>query len=155
MGASLSEHTKDASLSSSTPMDSLNTTDSSPCTLRLSSLASLTSVRSDCLPSCSLWRRRCGLAVYSPFLSLYTQSALSYTVWSPSSHISFSTCANLKCTYTFVSVRSIKIFGIWPHVRRQTYLHVPSSNVVTLVWGSLRLAPIMVDHLCDSDEMQP
>ena len=53
----------DPSLSNSTPMDPLNTTDSSPCMLRLSSLASITSVRSDYLPSCSLWRRRCSLAV--------------------------------------------------------------------------------------------
>ena len=53
----------DPSLSNSTPMDPLNTTDSSPCTLRLSTLASLTSVRSDRLPSCSLWRRRCSLAI--------------------------------------------------------------------------------------------
>jgi len=42
---------------------SLNTTDSSPCTLCLSSLAYLTSVHSDRLPSCSLWRRRWSLAV--------------------------------------------------------------------------------------------
>jgi len=37
-------------------------------------------------------------------------------------------CATLKCTCTFVSIRSIKIFGIWPHVRtqtdRHTYTHV-------------------------------
>ena len=53
----------DPSLSNSTPMDPLNTTDSSPCTLHLSSLASLTSVRSDRLPFCSLWHRCCSLAV--------------------------------------------------------------------------------------------
>ena len=53
----------DPSLSSSTPMDPLNTTDSSPCMLRLSSLASITSVRSDHLPSWSLWRRCCSLGV--------------------------------------------------------------------------------------------
>ena len=53
----------DPSISNTTPMDPLNMTDSTPCTLRQSSLASLTSARSDRLPSCSLWRRRCSLAV--------------------------------------------------------------------------------------------
>ena len=53
----------DPSLSSSTLMDPLNTTDSSPCMLRLSSLASITLVRSDHLPSWSLWRRCCSLGV--------------------------------------------------------------------------------------------
>ena len=48
----------DSSLSNFTLMNPLNTMDSSPCTLRLSSLASLTLVCSDCLPSCSLCRRR-------------------------------------------------------------------------------------------------
>ena len=57
---------------------------------------------------------------------------------------SFSTCANLKCTCTFVSVRSIEIFGIWPHVRTQTYIHTHMScNAVPLVWGSLSLAPMI------------
>ena len=36
-----------------------------------------------------------------------------------------------------------KIFGIWPQTDRQTYLHTHMHNAVTLVWGSLRLAPIM------------
>ena len=35
----------------------------SPCTCRLSSLGCLTSVHSDHLPSCSLWRRHCSLAI--------------------------------------------------------------------------------------------
>ena len=41
---------------------------------------------------------------------------------------SFSMCANLKCTCTFVPVHSIWIFSIWPHTNRQTdrrtYTHV-------------------------------
>ena len=125
------------SLSNSTLMDPLNATDSSQCTRRLSSLACLTSVHSDHLPSCSLWRQRCSLAPDAICLShSVDSSALSYTVRSPLSHSvdpshrtltlkSFSTCANLKCTCT---VRSIKIFGIWPYVRkrtdRQTYIHM-------------------------------
>ena len=52
------------SLSNSKPMDLLNVTDSSsPCTSHLSSLACLTSVHSDCLPSCSLWHQHYSLAV--------------------------------------------------------------------------------------------
>ena len=107
--------TMDPSLSNSTPMDSLNATDSSPGTGRLSSLACLTSVRSDHLPSCSLWCRCCSLAPNAICLShSVDSSALSYTVRSPPSRSiaqnilkSFSTCTNLKCTCTFVSVRSI------------------------------------------------
>ena len=42
----------------------------------------------------------------------------------------------------YVSVHSIKIFSIWPHANRHTYIHTHgSSNAVMLVWGSLRLAP--------------
>ena len=50
-----------------------------------------------------------------------------------------STCAKLKC----LRFRSLNlIFGIWP----QTDIHTHASrNAVTLVWGSLRLAPI---NLC-------
>ena len=43
----------------------------------------------------------------------------------------------------YISIRSIKIFGIWPHVRTYADRHTHAScNAVTLVWGSLRLAPI-------------
>ena len=42
-----------------------------------------------------------------------------------------------------VQMRSFKIFGIWPQTDRQTYIHTHVRNAVTLVWGSLRLAPIM------------
>ena len=38
---------------------------------------------------------------------------------------------------------SFKIYGIWPQTHRHTYIHTTSTNAVTLVWGSLRLAPIM------------
>ena len=34
-------------------------------------------------------------------------------------------------------MRSFKFYGIWP----QTDIHTTSANAVTLVWGSLRLAP--------------
>ena len=129
-------------------MDLLNATDSSPCSYvdRLSSLACLTLVRSDCLFSCSLWRRLYSLAPDAICLShSVDSSALSYTVRNlPSysvdlSHRSFSTCATLKCTCTFVSIRSIKIFGTWPHVRRQTYRHTDIHTRLAM----LRLAPSM------------
>ena len=68
-------------LSNSTLMDPLNVTNSSPCTCHLSSLACLTSVCSDCLPSCSLWCQRCSLAPDAICLShSVDSSALSYTV---------------------------------------------------------------------------
>ena len=35
---------------------------------------------------------------------------------------------------------SFKIYGIWP----QADIHTTSANAVTLVWGSLRLAPIIM-----------
>ena len=54
---------------------------------------------------------------------------------------SFRTCANLKCMCTFVSVRSNKIFSIYGHTQTDRHTHA-SRNAVTLVWGSLRLAPI-------------
>ena len=40
-------------------------------------------------------------------------------------------------------MRSFKIYGIWPQTHRHTYIHTTSANAVTLVWGSLRLAPII------------
>ena len=99
-----------AQVSNSTPMDLLNATDSSQCTSRLSSLACLTSVPL----SCSLWRQRCSLAPDEICLSYSVDSsALSYTERNLPSHSvhpshrtlkSFSTCANLKCTCTFVFV---------------------------------------------------
>ena len=131
-------------------MDPLNATDSSPCMCCLSlSLACLTSVHSDHLPSCFLWRRHCSLASDAIcLLRSVDSSALSYTVKSlPSQSIgiaqnSFSTCTILK-SVTFVSVHSIKIFSIWPHANRQTDRHTHMScNAVMLVWGSLRLAPM-------------
>ena len=122
----------DPSLSNSTPMDPLNATDSSPCTCRLSSLgclACLTSVRSHRLPSCSLWCWRCSFVPNAICLSHSVDSSvLSYTMRNPPLPSivlnSFSTCTNLKYTRTFVSVCSIKIFGIWPHADRQTDIHM-------------------------------
>ena len=92
--------TTDPSLSNSTLMDPLNTTDSSPCMCCLSSLACLASVRSDHLPSCSLWHWCCSLTpdeiclshsvdssalkVRSPLAHSVDSLALSYTVRSPS-----------------------------------------------------------------------
>ena len=112
----------DPSLFNSTPMDPLNATDSSPCTCRLSSLVSLTSVRSNRLLPVLFGA---GAAVSPPEAICLSHSvhlsALSYTVRNPPSQ-SFSMCANLKCTRTFVSVHSIKIL-VYGHTQtdRQTY----------------------------------
>ena len=95
-------------------------------------------------------------------------SALSYMVRSPLSHPSawsqivrgpscqlaliclksFSTCTNLKCMCTFVSICSIQV-QLWPHIctyitNRHTHA---SCNVVPLVWSLLRLAPIILSIL--------
>ena len=114
-------------------MDVLNVTDSSlhKSIIYQASLPYL--VCSDHFLSCSLWRRLCSLTPDAIYLShLVDSSALSYTVRSPRSFSavlshrtlkSFSMCASLKCMCTFVSIRSIKMFGIWPHVRRQTDIH--------------------------------
>ena len=89
-------------------------------TRRLSSLACLTSVCSD-LRSWSLWRRRCSLAV-----------ALSYR-----------SRRNLSRTQCVARVQNrIRSFNlnIRYMVGRTGHTHA-SRNAVTLVWGSLRLAP--------------
>ena len=99
---------------------------------------------SDCLPSCSLWHWRCSLALDTICLSHSVDSSvLSYTVRSPPSR---SIAQNIKhvCKFEiYVYFCSIKIFGIWSHANRQTDRQTHAScNAVTLVWGSLRLAPI-------------
>ena len=68
----------DTSLSNYTLMDLLNTTDSSPCTLRLSSLACFISVRSDRL--LFLLRRRCSLAVPLSSRSRRPEAILSLAI---------------------------------------------------------------------------
>ena len=62
----------DPSLYNSMAINPLNATDSSPCMRDLPSLACLTSVRSDRLPSCSFWRQRCSLAPDAMFCALST-----------------------------------------------------------------------------------
>ena len=59
-----------------------------------------------------------------------------------------STCAKLKC----LRFRSLNlIFGIWP----QTDIHTHASrNAVTLVWGSLRLAPIIATPTSGPDQVE-
>ena len=39
------------------------------------------------------------------------------------------------------------IYGIWPQTHRHTYIHTTSANAVTLVWGSLRLAPTIYRYI--------
>ena len=114
---------------------------------RLSSLACLISVRSDRLLSCSLFalalqsRSRCICLSHS-----VDSSALNYTVRNlPSysvdpSHRTLSTCATLKCTFPFVQSK-FSVYGL-TYADRHTYTRV-LRNAVTLVWGSLRLAPII------------
>ena len=143
----------DPSLCNSMLMDPLNATDSSQCMRRLSlSLACLTSVRSECLPSCFLWCRHCSLAPDANCLSHSVDSSvLCYTVRTgvlsrdPSaSHRtlkSFSTCANLKFTLPLFPCVQLK-FSVYGHMQtdRQTDIHV-SCNAVMLV-----CPPIKLDH---------
>ena len=58
--------------------------------------------------------------------------------------------SSLQASHTELDLRNIKvqmrlfrIFGIWPQTDRQTYIHMHVRNAVTLVWGLLRLDPIM------------
>ena len=120
----------DPSPYNSMAVNPLNATDSSSCMRHLSSLACLTSVRSDHLPSCSLWRQHCSLAPDAIcFSHSVHSSALSYTVrsppsWSIAQNI-FRMCANLKCTlpsFPFVQLK----FSVYGHTQtdRKTYTHV-------------------------------
>ena len=107
-------------------MDPLNATDSSSCTLRLSSLASLTSVRSDRLPSCSLWRRRSLAVALSSRsrrnLSLALSRFISVELHGEESFVAQK--FQYVCKFEMhMYLHSIKIFGIWPHVRKQTDIH--------------------------------
>ena len=56
-----------------------------------------------------------------------------------------------KCTRTFnfweIFKRAFKIYGIWPQANKHVCIHTHLLNAVSLVWGSLRLAPIML-HVC-------
>ena len=127
----------DPSLCNSMLMDPLNATDSSQCMRRLSlSLVCLTSVCSERLPSCFLWRRHCSLAPDTICLSHSVDSlVLCYTVRTrvlscdPSeSHRtlkSFSTCANLKSTLPSFPCVQLK-FSVYGHTQtdRQTDIHM-------------------------------
>jgi len=44
-------------------------------------------------------------------------------------------------------------FTVYGHKRKQTYIHTTSANAVTLVWVSLRLAPII--HLAGASHNLP
>ena len=137
-------------------MDPLNATNSSPCTLHLSSLACLTLVRSDRLPSCSLWHQCYSLAVafssHSSAICLsqsVDSSALSYTARRPSSHRtlkSLSTFANLKCVFVpsfpFIQFK----FSVYGHTYADRHTYT-SCNAVPVVWGLFRLAPISYKSL--------
>ena len=136
------------------------------CTRRLSSLACLTLVCSDRLRSCSPWRRYCSLAVLLSSrsrhnLSLTLSRFMGVELHSEEFSVAFSRSMGVELdskgsivslnmnfvkfemyVYLSVSFCSIYIFGIWPHIFKQTYIHTASCNAVLLVWGSLRLAPI-------------
>ena len=133
-------------------MDPLNATDSLPCMCRLSlSLACLTLVCSDHLPSCFLWRQCCSLAPNAIcLLCSVDSSALSYTVRSPPSQSigiaqnSFSTCTNLKSmlpSFPFIQLK----FSVYGHTQtdRQTYTRVLQCSHASVVLGLLRLTPII------------
>ena len=141
-------------------MDLLNATeDSSLCMCRLAQPALPISVCSD---HCSLWHRRCSLRLYQqPFpltpdaiclLHSVDLLALNYTVRSPLSHLvdpslwrrdplalNMNIMLQHVCKFD-VSIRSILnlYMGIWC---RHTHA---SCNAVPLVWGSVRLIPIII-----------
>ena len=136
------------SLCNFTLMDPLNTTDSSPCTCHLSSLACLTLVHSDRLPSCSLWRLHRSLTPDGNLslalsrligIELHGEEFSSVMILRRDpSHRTFRTCANLKCTCTLPLFPFVQFkYG---HTQTDRHTHM-SCNAVTLVWGSLSLAP--------------
>ena len=48
-------------------------------------------------------------------------------------------------------MHSFKIYGIWPQAsKKETSIHTHFRNAVTLVWGSLRLAPIKAKRLLET-----
>ena len=76
---------------------------------------------------------------------------LTWVVFAPRASFTPTLCSgsSLHCTDASlpedvrsswnIQIRSFKIYGIW----LRTDIHTNSANAVTLVWGSLRLAPIM------------
>ena len=55
-----------------------------------------------------------------------------------------SMCTNFKYMCTFVSVCSIEIFGqVTAHKQTDRHIHTHHCNVIPLVCGALRLAPII------------
>ena len=110
------------------PIDPLIVIDSSPCMLRLSSLASLTSVHSDHLPSCSLWHWRWSLAVALSSPSRRNLScALRFINVELHGEESFVT-QNIKkfqhvCKSEMQVYLHFRPFNLH-HVRRQTYTHI-------------------------------
>ena len=139
----------DPSLFNSTPMDPLNVTDSSHCTRCLSGLACLTSVHSDCLPSCSLWHQCCSLAVALSScsrrnFSLAFSRFIGIQLHGEESSITFSkSCVQIRN----VRVPSFPFVQLNGHTyaNRQIDRHTHAScNAVPLVWGSLRLTPINI-----------
>ena len=71
-------------------------------------------------------RRRCALAVALHQHNSGLGTKITRRSWTFCLHEIFN-CAHLKFTV---------------YSRKQTYIHTTSANAVTLVWGSLRLAPI-------------
>ena len=124
----------DPSLYNSTPIDILNATeDSSPCTHHLSSLACLTSARSNCICSCSLWCQCCSLAIAFSFhsrryLSLALSRFISVELHSEKYSVvfiaqNFSTCANLKCTCTFFCLFNLNFLCLTTHTRKDMHTY--------------------------------
>ena len=114
--------------------------DSSPCMLRLSSLASLTLVRSDHLPSCSLWRQHCSLAVALSSRFIHNLSfALSRFISIELHGVEFQHV----CKFEMHVYLRFRLFNSkFQYMASRTYADIhtyASCNVVTLVWGSLRL----------------
>ena len=89
-----------------------------------------TSVRSDRLPSCSLWRRRCSLAVALSYrsrrnLSLALSRFISIELHSEESFVTQKfqyVCKFEMQVYLHFCLSNLN-FRIWPHVHTQTDIH--------------------------------
>ena len=89
----------------------------------------------------SCFRRNLSLAL-SRFIGVELHGEESSVAVHRTEH--FSTCANLKVrvpSFPFVQFK----FSVYGHTQRDKRTHA-SCNAVTLVWGSLRLAPMIVDN---------
>ena len=117
-------------------------------TLSIKPSFQFTSVRSDRLPFCSLWHRRCSLAVALSYrsrrnLSLALSRFISIELHSEESFVTQKfqyVCKFEMQVYLRFCLSNLNFRYMTSRTYADRHTHA-SCNVVTLVWGSLRLTP--------------